>query len=188
MPDITLLGWIHTILGISAISIGIYEIFKNKYFTINSKISQVYFWLTFFTAITALNIYNQGGFGIAHILAILALIALFVGWMTETFDLAGKYTAHLFTLSFSSTFLFHLFPAIACDFTKLRTFTGMFSWAFNIPICSNQKRAILRFILTIPVTESFQNRFKCPAKISKRVFYFWRHKIENFSVYQFILF
>ena len=119
MPDITFLGWIHTALGISAISVGIYEIFKNRYFTINRSISQVYFWLTFFTAITALNIYNQGGFGIAHILAILALIALFVGWMTETFDLAGKYTAHLFTLSFSSTFLFHLFPAIADSLRRL---------------------------------------------------------------------
>ena len=119
MPDITFLGWVHTILGISAISIGIYEIFKNKYFSIHSSVSQVYFCLTFFTAITALNIYNQGGFGIAHILAILVLIALFVGWMTETFNLAGKYTAHLFTLSFSSTFLFHLFPAIADSLRRL---------------------------------------------------------------------
>jgi len=39
--------------------------------------------------------------------------------MTETFDLAGKYTAHLFTLSFSSTFLFHLFPAIADSLRRL---------------------------------------------------------------------
>ena len=119
MPEITILGWLHTFLGISAISIGVYEIFKNKHFSIYSNTSQVYFWLTFFTAVTALNIYNQGGFGIAHILAILALIALFVGWMTETFDLAGKYTAHLFTLSFSSTFLFHLFPAIADSLRRL---------------------------------------------------------------------
>jgi len=119
MPEITILGWLHTFLGISAISIGVYEIFKNKHFSIDSNTSQVYFWLTFFTAVTALNIYNQGGFGIAHILAILALIALFVGWMTETFDLAGKYTAHLFTLSFSSTFLFHLFPAIADSLRRL---------------------------------------------------------------------
>ena len=119
MPEITLLGWLHTFLGISAISIGVYEIFKNKHFSIDSNTSQVYFWLTFFTAVTALNIYNQGGFGIAHILAVLALIALFVGWMTETFDLAGKYTAHLFTLSFSSTFLFHLFPAIADSLRRL---------------------------------------------------------------------
>jgi uncharacterized membrane protein len=119
MPEITLLGWLHTFLGISAISIGVYEIFKNKHFSIDSNTSQVYFWLTFFTAVTALNIYNQGGFGIAHILAVLALIALFVGWMTETFDLAGKYTAHLFTFSFSSTFLFHLFPAIADSLRRL---------------------------------------------------------------------
>ena len=119
MPEITILGWLHTFLGISAISIGVYEIFKNKHFSIDSNTSQVYFWLTFFTAVTALNIYNQGGFGIAHILAVLALIALFVGWMTETFDLAGKYTAHLFTLSFSSTFLFHLFPAIADSLRRL---------------------------------------------------------------------
>jgi hypothetical protein len=119
MPDITFLGWIHTILGISSIAVGLYEIIKNKYFTINRKISLTYFWLTFFTAITALNIYNQGGFGIAHILAIFALGALFVGWMTETFDLAGKYTAHIFTLSFSSTFLFHLFPAIADTLRRL---------------------------------------------------------------------
>ena len=119
MPEITLLGWLHTFLGISAISIGVYEIFKNKHFSIDSNTSQVYFWLTFFTAVTALNIYNQGGFGIAHILAVLALIALFVGWMTETFDLAGKYTAHLFTLSFSSTFLFHFFPAIADSLRRL---------------------------------------------------------------------
>ena len=119
MPEITLLGWLHTFLGISAISIGVYEIAKNKHLSIDSSTSKVYFWLTFFTAITALNIYNQGGFGIAHILAVLALIALFVGWMTETFDLAGKYTAHLFTLSFSSTLLFHLFPAIADSLRRL---------------------------------------------------------------------
>ncbi|MEK9649804.1 MAG: hypothetical protein VW146_02515 [Gammaproteobacteria bacterium] len=119
MPDITFLGWVHTILGISAISVGMYDIVKNKYFSVTRKISQLYFWLTFFTAITALNIYNQGGFGISHILAIFALAALFVGWMTETFDLAGKYTAHLFTLNFSSTFLFHLFPAIADSLRRL---------------------------------------------------------------------
>ncbi len=53
MPEMTSLGWPHTILGAG----------------------KVYLFLTLILAGSALGIYNRGGFGIAHVLAVLKLIA-----------------------------------------------------------------------------------------------------------------
>ena len=76
MPEMTMLGWFHTILGIGAVLTGFCAIVKFKIISLENKIGQIYVVLTAIVAGSALGIYNQGGFGIAHVLAVLTLIAL----------------------------------------------------------------------------------------------------------------
>ena len=74
MPEITLIGWFHTVIGIASILLGFYSFFSFKLLSWNKIPSRIYLVLTFITAVTALAIYNQGGFGIAHIMGVLACL------------------------------------------------------------------------------------------------------------------
>ena len=83
LPPITFLGWIHTGCGIAAILIGAYALNKYKVISFSERAAKIYLLLTLITASTALAIYNQGGFRIAHVLAILTLLALMAGTIVE---------------------------------------------------------------------------------------------------------
>ena len=76
MPEMTLLGWFHTILGIVAVLSGFYTLYKYKVISAEESSGRLYIWVTLLVAGSALGIYNQGGFGVAHILAVLTLMAL----------------------------------------------------------------------------------------------------------------
>ena len=76
MPEMTLLGWFHTILGILAVLSGFYTIYKYKVISSEVGSGKLYVLVTLLVAGSALGIYNQGGFGVAHVLAVLTLIAL----------------------------------------------------------------------------------------------------------------
>ena len=66
---------------------------------------------------SALGIYNQGGFGIAHILAVLTLIAIAGGVIMEKVKLFGSFSKYFQALGYTSTLLFHMIPAIT-DFLR----------------------------------------------------------------------
>ena len=52
------------------------------------------------TALSALGIYNQGGFGVAHVLALLTLGAVLVGSVAEKGALFGKLSPYLQAVSY----------------------------------------------------------------------------------------
>jgi hypothetical protein len=104
MPDMIPLGWFHTILGIGAVVSGFYTL-------------KLYVLLTLIVAGTALGIYNQGGFGIAHKLAVLTLVALAGGVVMEKTRLFGSFSKYCQAIGYSSTLLFHMIPAIT-DFLR----------------------------------------------------------------------
>lgn len=112
LPPITFLGWIHTGCGIAAILIGAYALNKYKVISFSERAAKIYLLLTLITASTALAIYNQGGFRIAHVLAILTLLALMAGTIVEKTYMLGSLSKYFFTLCYTSTFLFHMIPAI----------------------------------------------------------------------------
>jgi uncharacterized membrane protein len=76
MPEMIPLGWFHTILGIGAVVSGFYTLIKYRVVSLTHRSGKLYVLLTLIVAGTALGIYNQGGFGIAHNLAVLTLVAL----------------------------------------------------------------------------------------------------------------
>ena len=51
MPEITLIGWFHTVIGIASILLGFYSFFSFKLLSWNKIPSRVYLVLTFITAV-----------------------------------------------------------------------------------------------------------------------------------------
>ena len=117
MPEMIPLGWFHTILGIGAVVSGFYTLIKYRVVSLTHRSGKLYVLLTLIVAGTALGIYNQGGFGIAHNLAVLTLVALAGGVVMEKIRLFGSFSKYCQALGYSSTLLFHMIPAIT-DFLR----------------------------------------------------------------------
>ena len=112
MPEITALGWFHTIVGGLSIVVGIYTLVQHKRMTSVTGSGQIYLAGTAITALTALGIYQHGGFGVAHALAVLTLGALVVGFVAEKTSILGKAGRYLAAISYLATLLFHSIPAV----------------------------------------------------------------------------
>jgi len=119
MPEIIPLGWAHTIAGIVAVLVGFYTLAKYRLIEWQHMTGKVYLLSTLFVAVTAMMIFQHGGFGIAHVLAILTLLALTSGAITEKTQLLGKLSPYFQALCYSATLLFHMIPAITDGLMRL---------------------------------------------------------------------
>tara|TARA_B100001245_G_scaffold191404_1_gene149665 strand:+ start:689 stop:1180 length:492 start_codon:yes stop_codon:yes gene_type:complete len=133
MPDMTLLGWFHTVLGVFALISAFYTLIKYKIISLVQFSGKLYLLLTIIVAASALGIYNQGGFGVAHILAILTLVALAGGVIMEKVKLFGSFSKYFQALGYSSTILFHMIPAIT-DFLRRLPVDDPFADSFDDPL------------------------------------------------------
>ena len=119
MPDMTLLGWLHTIIAIMALIAGFYTLAIYKVIKLENKSGKIYLACTFIAATTALMIYNQGGFGPAHMLAMLTLLALLGGTLVSKVPAFSKIAEYFQAFCFSGTLLFHMIPAITDGLLRL---------------------------------------------------------------------
>ena len=142
MPEMTLLGWFHTILGILAVLSGFYILDKYKVISTEESSGRLYVLVTLLVAGSALGIYNQGGFGVAHVLAVLTLIALAGGYIMERFKWSGSFSKYFQALGYTSTLLFHMIPAIT-DFLRRLPVGDPFIDSFEDPLLLNFHTAFL---------------------------------------------
>ena len=112
MPAITPFGWLHTGIAILAILVGVYVFAMHKVVETRHGAARLYLLLTALSAATALGIYKHGGFGVAHGLAVLTLLAIAAGWLIERFQPFGRWSPALQATAFTATFLFNMLPAI----------------------------------------------------------------------------
>ncbi|NQY65594.1 MAG: hypothetical protein HRT38_18175 [Alteromonadaceae bacterium] len=119
MPEISLLGWFHTIIAILALITGFYSVIKFKVIEIKQLTGKIFIICTLIAAITALTIFRHGTFGPGHALAVLTLIALLVGFTAEKTQLFGKLSSYIQAISYSGTILFHMIPAITDGLMRL---------------------------------------------------------------------
>jgi hypothetical protein len=103
---------------------------------------KLYVVVTLVVAGSALGIYNQGGFGIAHVLAVLTLIALAGGVIMEKTNLFGSFSKYFQALGYTSTLLFHMIPAIT-DFLRRLPVGDPFIDSFEDPLLINFHLAFL---------------------------------------------
>jgi uncharacterized membrane protein len=119
MPEMTLLGWFHTVIAIIALLAGFYTLAVHKVITLKHKTGQIYLGFTLIAAVTALMIYNQGGFGPAHMLAVLTILALIAGFLVTKIPAVSKIAAYFQAFCYSGTLLFHMLPAITDGLLRL---------------------------------------------------------------------
>ena len=138
MPEMTLLGWFHTVLGVLAVLSGFYTIYKYRVISFQESSGKLYILVTLLVAGSALGIYNQGGFGVAHVLAVLTLIALTGGYIMERFGSFwfGSFSKYFQALGYTSTLLFHMIPAIT-DFLRRLPVGDPFIDSFDDPLLLN---------------------------------------------------
>jgi uncharacterized membrane protein len=121
VPEITLLGWFHTAIGVISLTTGFYSLAKYKEITLKLRTGQIYLVATLITAVTALGIFQHGSFGPAHGLAVMTLVALLVGTLAATTGIFGKFSRYVQAASYSATLLFHMIPAITDFLMRLPT-------------------------------------------------------------------
>ena len=136
MPAISFLGWVHTILGISALLIGFYSLAKYKFIKARNLSGEIYLFVTLIVAISSLFIYHQGGFGPAHFMGVLAVVAVVVGFITEKKKIFGNFSPYIETIAYTSTFLFHVLPAITDGLRRLPP-SNPFIDSFEDPLLLN---------------------------------------------------
>ena len=133
MPEMTLLGWFHTIFGVFALLTAFYTLRHYKVISMEHLPGRLYVYITIFVAGTSLAIYNQGGFGIAHWLGVLTLVAVAGGIVMEKFTLFGGFSKYFQALGYTSTLLFHMIPAIT-DFLRRLPIGDPFVDSFEDPL------------------------------------------------------
>ena len=119
MPEISLFGWFHTGIAIIALIAGFYSLAKFKFILLEHKAGKIYLICTLIAAASALAIFRHGGFGAAHGLAVLTLLALAIGTIAATTRLFGKLSSYIQAMSYSATLLFHMIPAITDGLMRL---------------------------------------------------------------------
>ena len=154
MPEMTMLGWFHTVLGVVAVLSGFYTLYKYRVISMAEGSGRLYVYVTLLVAGSALGIYNQGGFGIAHILAVLTLLALAGGLIMEKIKLFGSLSKYFQALSYTSTLLFHMIPAIT-DFLRRLPVGDPFIDSFEDPLLVNFYLAFLLIFVVGIIAQIF---------------------------------
>ena len=152
MPPMTMLGWFHTIMGVIAILTAAYTLYRHRILRASDKLGRAYLVITLVVAGSALAIYNQGGFGVGHILAVLTLTALLVGYLLETLAPFGKWSVYLQTGAYTATVLFHMIPAIT-DFLRRLPVGDPFVDSLDAPLVQNFHLAFLAVFAVGVVTQ-----------------------------------
>ena len=119
MPEISPLGWFHTVLGITALVSGIFALAKYKEITLQTRSGQIYLAATLVTVGTALGIFQHGEFGPGHALAVMTFLALAVGTLAATTKLFGNLSRYVRAIGYSATLLFHSIPAVTDGLLRL---------------------------------------------------------------------
>ena len=119
MPEMTPLGWFHTVLGVISLASGVVTLARHKEISWQSRSGQVYLVATLITAGTALGIFQRGEFGPGHALALITLVALAIGTVAATTTLFGALSRYVKAISYSATLLFHCIPAVTDGLLRL---------------------------------------------------------------------
>ena len=124
VADISTLGWIHSIVGLVAISVGIYSLLRHQAIVLNNPVGHLYWYTTMFTAVSSLFIYNAtGGFNLAHLLSVFTVLALLFAILCRIYY-AGVWI-YLEHLALTGTVFFSLIPTTAEVLTRTGVVTGL---------------------------------------------------------------
>lgn len=104
------LGTFHTLVGGGAVACAVYMLWRYKQIRIDIALGKFYLLGTLLTAVSALGIFKHGGPNAAHVLAVLTIAAVVIGYLAAMTSFLGAFKKYFVALCFSTTVLFHLIP------------------------------------------------------------------------------
>lgn len=119
MFGLTSLGIIHTAISLVAVVTGIIILVREHRIRYATGAGRLYFHATVLTCLTSLGIYQHGGFGKPHVLALITLLTLAIARVAITKAWFGRRSAVVEMLAYSATMLFHFIPALTETGTRL---------------------------------------------------------------------
>jgi uncharacterized membrane protein len=119
MQGLTPLGVIHTIISLIAVGAAIVALGRDRQLVATNRVGRVYMIATVLTCLTGLPIFQHGGFGPPHMLAILTLVVLAVVYAAAKTPLFGSWSRYVEVLGLSLTVFFHWVPAVTESSSRL---------------------------------------------------------------------
>ncbi|MBV8657452.1 MAG: hypothetical protein JO142_06480 [Burkholderiales bacterium] len=119
MFGLTSLGAVHTAISLVALLAGTVALLRDRAIDPGNRLGQLYIATTVLTCVTALGIFQHGGFGKPHALALITLVTLGVAWIAGQSNVFGARGRAIAVVSYSASYLFHWIPAITETSTRL---------------------------------------------------------------------
>ena len=119
MFGLTPLGTLHTAISLVALFAGAFALWRNKQITSRDPVGQVFLGGTALSCLSGLGIFQHGGFGNPHVLAIITLIVLAAALAAERAAVVGRLSPYLATIGYSLAFFFHFIPGTVETLTRL---------------------------------------------------------------------
>jgi uncharacterized membrane protein len=119
MFGLTPLGAVHTAISLIALVAGFVALWRYKEISTGTFSGQTFVGGTVLSCLTGLGIFQHGGFGNPHILAIVTLVVLAVALAAERKDAFGRVSRYVATVSYSLSFFFHFIPGTVETLTRL---------------------------------------------------------------------
>ncbi len=110
MLGLTPLGTIHTAISLIALIAGFVALWRYKEISTKTTSGQWFVGGTILSCLTGFGIFQHGGFGNPHILAIVTLVVLAVAFLAERREVFGRLSRYIATVSYSLTLFFHFIP------------------------------------------------------------------------------
>jgi uncharacterized membrane protein len=115
---LTPLGIAHTGISLIALFSGVIALLRYKEISSRTLAGRVFIGGTVLACLTGLGIFQHGGFGKPHVLAIVTLLVLAVALAAERRSAFGRVSHYVSTLSYSLAFFFHFIPGTVETLTR----------------------------------------------------------------------
>jgi uncharacterized membrane protein len=119
MLGLTPLGTLHTAISLMALLAGIVALWRNKAIDSRGVAGQVFIGGTILSCLSGLGIFQHGGFGNPHVVAILTLVVLGVALVAERAVAFGGLSRYVATVGYSLAFFVHFIPGTVETLTRL---------------------------------------------------------------------
>ena len=119
MFGLTPLGALHTAVSLLAVCAGFIALVRWKEISSRSTSGRIFVVGTVASCLTALGIFQHGGFGVPHGFAIVTLVVLGVALAAELTGALGRGSRYVATLAYSFSLFLHFVPATIETLTRL---------------------------------------------------------------------
>jgi uncharacterized membrane protein len=119
MLGLTPLGTVHTAISLIALAAGFVALWRYREISTRTASGQAFVGGTVLSCLTGLGIFQHGGFGNPHILAILTLVVLAIALLAEYRQAFGRVSRYVETVGYSLALFFHFIPGTVETLTRL---------------------------------------------------------------------